>query len=129
MTLVISDIIKLFRDKAFLYEVFKMKRVLAITLAMVYVVAMSGCEKSIRYFDSTIAEVNTYPNTSMEIFDDTIRLDMVTLKITNQNDFRIESGNQSDFWLEELRDDNWQTIDIGERSNTAEALSFAGEQV
>ena len=106
-----------------------MKKGLAIALAMICVLGMFGCGKGIKYSDSTVTEVNTYPNTSMVLFDDTITLDLLTLKVTNQNDFRIESGNQFDFWLEELRDGKWQTIDVGERDNTAEALSFYGEQL
>ena len=43
----------------------------------------------------------------MEIIDDTIRLDLITLKVTNQNGFMIESGKQYEFWLEELRDGKW----------------------
>ena len=65
----------------------------------------------------------------MELFDEDIKLNLMTLKVINNNDFGIESGNQYDFGVEEYRDGKWQAIVVEERANTAEAMVFHGQQL
>ncbi len=102
----------------------RMKRIIALVLCLVLALSIVGCGNKMKYSDSSIAEVNAFPNVSLELYDDTITNGLLTLTLTNNNDFDIESGNQYDFGIEVLHKDKWQSIEIGERDNTADACSY-----
>ena len=87
-----------------------MKRIAAMVLCFMIVLLLAGCGQKTVYSDSIVTEADTYPDVSMELIDEDIRLNLMTLKVVNNNDFGIESGNQYDFWVEEYRDGKWQTI-------------------
>ena len=101
-----------------------MKKIISMVLCLALALSMAGCGNKTNYSDSNVTEVNTYPNVSMELYDDTITNGLLTLTLTNNNDFDIESGNQYDFAIEAFRNDKWQSIEIGERVNTADACSY-----
>lgn len=101
-----------------------MKKLIAIVLCLVITLSLVGCGNKMKYSDSNVTEVNTYPNVSLELHEDTITNGLLTLTLTNNNDFDIESGNLYDFGIEVLNKDKWQSIEIGERDNTADACSF-----
>lgn len=65
----------------------------------------------------------------MELFDEDIKLNLMTLKVVNNNDFGIESGNTNDFWVEEYREGKWQVIVVEERDNAGEQRVFYGQQL
>jgi len=106
-----------------------MKKIVAMALCFMIVLSLVGCGQKTEYSDSIATEVDTYPNVSMELFDEDIKLNLITLKVVNNNDYGIESGNQYDFWVEEYRDGKWQAIVVEERENTAEAMVFHGQQL
>jgi len=106
-----------------------MKKIVAMALCFIIVLSLAGCGQKTEYSDSIATEVDTYPNVSMELFDEDIKLNLITLKVVNNNDFGIESGNQYDFWIEEYHDGRWQAIVVEERTNTAEAMVFHGQQL
>ena len=101
-----------------------MKKIISMVLCLALVLSMAACGNKIKYSDSNATEVNTFPNVSVELYDDTITNGLLTLTLTNNNDFDIESGNQYDFAIEAFRNDKWQSIEIGERVNTADACSY-----
>ena len=101
-----------------------MKKIMVLMLCLVLALSMVGCGNKMKYSDSNVTEANTYPNVSMELYDDTITNGLLTLTLTNNNDFDIESGNQYDFAIEAFRNDKWQSIEIGERVNTTEACAY-----
>ena len=106
-----------------------MKKNAAIALCFIMILSLVGCGQKTEYSDSAATETDTFPNVSMGLFDEDIKLDLMTLKVVNNNDFGIESGNQYDFWVEEFRDGKWQAIVVEERTNTAEAMVFHGHQL
>lgn len=101
---------------------------ISMVLCLMTVLALSACSHKTVYSDSVVTEVNTYPNVSMGIIDEDIRLDLMTLLIVNNNDYAIEGG-RDDFWVEEYRDGKWQVIEVEERDGTGEAVDFYGQQL
>lgn len=107
-----------------------MKKMIAIVLCLVLVLSLAGCGNKMKYSDSSIDEVNAYPNVSMELHDDTITNGLLTLTLINNNEFDIESGNQNDFAIEVLHKDKWQSIVVDERDNTSDAcIYFTGKHL
>jgi len=106
-----------------------LKKIMTAVLALFCIMGLSGCGQKLEYSDSTVIDVDTYPNVSMELLDDDINLNLMTLKVVNNNDFGIASGNQYDFWVEEFRDEKWQVIAVEKGDNTAEAMVFHGQQL
>jgi hypothetical protein len=106
-----------------------MKKLIVTVLCLMTVLSLFACVQKIKYSDSVVTEVDTYPNVSMELFDEDINLNLMTLKVVNNNDFGIESSNMNDFWVEEYRDGKWQVIVVEEKDNTAEARVFNGQQL
>ena len=106
-----------------------MKKIVAMALCFIIVLSLVGCGQKTEFSDSIATEVDTYPNVSMELFDEDIKLNLVTLKVVNNNDYGIDSGNQYDFWVEEYRDGKWQAIVVEEKTNTADAMVFYGQQL
>ena len=106
-----------------------MKKIVTVVVCALLVLSLVGCRQKMEYSDSVVTEADTYPNVSMELFDEDIKLDLLTLKVVNNNDFGIESGNQNDFWVEEYRDGKWQAIVVEEKDNTAETMVFHGQQL
>ena len=101
-----------------------MKKLISMLLIFACVLGLIGCGNQIKYADSNIGEVNNYSDVSMELYDDTVTNGLLTLTLTNNNDFDMESGNQYDFAIEVLHKDKWRSIEIGERDNTAEACTY-----
>ncbi len=98
--------------------------VICITLAL----SVSGCGKTgLKIGEASSVVEGTEFDVSMEIVDGAVTPIKATLRVTNNTDLEIESGNAADFTIEVLQDDEWKTIEIGERNNTAEAIGFVGE--
>ncbi len=106
-----------------------MKKIVTVVFCALLVLSLVGCRQKMEYSDSVVTEADTYPNVSMELYDEDIKLNLMTLKVVNNNDFGIESGNQNDFWVEEYRDGKWQAIVVEEKDNTADTMVFHGQQL
>ncbi len=102
---------------------------MAMVLCLMTVLVLSACGQKTKYSDSVVTDVDTYPNVSMELFDEDIKLNLMTLKVVNNNDFGIESGSMIDFWIEEYRDGKWQVIVVEERDNAGRQRVFYGQQL
>ena len=106
-----------------------MKKITAVMLCLMCVLSLSACGEKTEYADSTVTEAEIYPNVSMEIFDEEVRLDLVTLKVVNNNSFDIECDSVNDFLVEEFREGKWQGIKTGENSSPGKAAVIHGEQL
>ena len=104
-----------------------MKKITVMAICFVLTLSFSGCGKAELKLGKEVstAEETTF-DVSMDIVEGTVHPTGLTIRISNNTNLEIDSGNANDFAIEAQKDRKWYSIDIDERAITSEAMVFEG---
>lgn len=104
-----------------------MKKSSALLVALVLALGLTACGSSkLRIREDSTYTIGSSYDVSLEIVDGTLTPTSATVRISNNTDTPMISGNTHDFLIEARREGKWKEIDRGEWSNTAEAAGYTG---
>lgn len=106
-----------------------MKRWICLMIYTAILVSVIGCGQGEikKGKASSVVEGETF-DVTMEVVPGSVTPSSLTIRVKNNTDIEINSGNESDFAIEVLDNGDWYTIEVGAWSNTAEAYIFEGER-
>ena len=104
-----------------------MKKIITMILCIMLVLIFASCGQSkIELGEESSVREDTKFDVSMEIVDGTLTQTSATIRVINNTDIEIDSGNAYDFAIESQQNGKWYSIKTEERTNTAEAWTFEG---
>ena len=105
-----------------------MRKYLAFALAWVLATGLAGCAEEVKTTAESDVVTGSAFDAGMEVVEGTVSPEGATVRVVNNTDVELDSGNAYDFAIEVQKDGTWYSIETEERSNTAEALVFLGER-
>lgn len=106
-----------------------MRRVVMIIICILMVFSYTGCEKNIyqQGKESTVQDGSS-SDFFMEVIEETICPTGLSIRIINNLDVGMLTGNERTYDVELERDGKWYILETGQdRIETADAMSFIGE--